>query len=119
MSLGAAAELWQDDRVSLSLLYTIGVAVLVISLCVFVAAFKFALVEATSHEQDLGGLPRAELYKAHPGSNNRWHRGAGRQHLLKQVHLLQAGLVAFGITAVFFMILCMTAICVAVAAGSM
>lgn len=87
---------------------------------VFVFAFRFARAEATSDIDDDGDLPRAELHGAHVRSSgpfNRWHRGARRQRLLRKSQLAQALLVAFAITSVFVMLLCMVGIFAAMIIG--
>lgn len=111
--------MWQDGGVTLSLLYSIAVAVLVLTVGVFVIAFKFALREAMC--DDIPGaqeLPRAQVRGARVLSGNRWHRGAGRRAIVRQVRLFQAGLVAVGITAVFLMMMCMASMCVAMIASA-
>jgi hypothetical protein len=79
---------------------------------VFVAAFKVALREATTlrHQPGDADLPRAKLHGSGAMSRNPWHRGSSKQWCLRQVHYLQAALVAFGITSVFVMFLCILGI---------
>ena len=104
---------------TLSLLYSIAIAVLVLTVGVFVIAFRFALREATSVDHiRSSGLPQARVRGAHMLSGNRWHRGAGWRIMARQVHVFQAGLVAVGISAVFLMMVCMTSICVAMIVSS-
>lgn len=113
------AKLCQDTGVTLSLLYSIAIAILILTVGVFVLAFRFALREAMC--EGYGGvndLPRARIRGAGLLSNNRWHRGAGRGLVVRQVHVLQASLVAVGISAVFLMMVCMTSICVALIASA-
>lgn len=87
---------------------------------VFIAAFKVALKEASStrshsHDPD---LPRAEIHSTRASLANPWHRGSLKQKLVRQVHYLQAALVAFGITSVFIMFLCMMGILVSMLFGT-
>jgi hypothetical protein len=98
--------------VTLSTLQTILTVAAIMAASVFVAAFKVALREATTlrHLADDPDLPRAELHGIGVMSRNPWHRGSGKQWLIRQVHYLQAALVAFGITAVFVMFLCILGI---------
>lgn len=104
---------------TLSLLYSIAVAVLVLTVGVFVIAFRFALREATCENRACADhLPRAQVRGARVLSTNRWHRGVGRRFVTRQVHLFQAGLVAMGISAVFLMMVCMASICVAMVVSS-
>jgi hypothetical protein len=79
---------------------------------VFVAAFKVALREATTlrHQAADPDLPRAALHGVGAMSRNPWHRGSSKQWLIQKVHYLQAALVAFGITSVFVMFLCILGI---------
>lgn len=86
-------------------------ASLVITLGVFLAAFKFALREALAHREHAYApeLPRAEVVVGH-ATSRQWARGAGKQRALRGIQYLQAGVVAFGITAVFIMLMCMAGI---------
>ena len=71
----ATREVWQDHEVTLSLLYSIAVAVSLVALGVFLVAFRFALREATSedHGRHTDSLPRARVRGARLWSRNRWH----------------------------------------------
>jgi hypothetical protein len=87
---------------------------------VFVAAFKVALREATTtrHDAEDPDLPRAALHRSGSISCGEWHREAAKQWLIRQVHYLQAGLVAFGVTSVFVMFLCILGIIASMLIGS-
>lgn len=103
-------------RVSLSLLYSIGAVILFLCAGVFVMAFRFALKEAVAVE-DSGRLPRASVHRSRANQDARWRPAPRTQRVVGRLYLAQAGLVAFGITSVFFMLLCMTGIFLAMLTG--
>lgn len=84
-----------------------------VSLGVFVLAFKLAASEACNsarartYEPE---LPRAALSNVTGTTGRRWLRGAGKQQIIRHIPFVQAGLVAFGITSIFIMLLCMTGV---------
>lgn len=107
-----------------SLLEPLLTVVSLLSLGVFVLAFKFVAHEAChSREHRFApSLPRAALWTAgrgasERGAGERWLRGLGRQRLLSCVRTMQTGIVAFGVTAAFIMFLCMAGIVAAMLVG--
>lgn len=117
---GGWLALWHTDLVSPATLQSLLVVAGLLVSGVFIAAFRFALRETSSHSVSPyeADLPRAELFGARVTSNNRWHRGVARQRLLGGVHVVQAGLVAFGITSVFIMFVCMAGVIASMLFGS-
>jgi hypothetical protein len=110
-----APELCDNLDVSLTMQWLLaGVAAVVGG--VFVLAFRFALREAA--ERAIGiepELPRAGL---HVRAGRRWLRGARKQQIIAGFRLLHAAIVAFAITSVFIMFLCMVGVCVAMLLGA-
>lgn len=96
---------------SLPVLLAAGIVVAVaVAAIVFTAAFRFALRECAEARalSAQPGLPRATIVTS-AGSGARWSRGRAAQRALRGMTLLQAGVVAAGITAVFVMGLCLAA----------
>ena len=83
-----------------------------LSVAVFVAAFKFALREALDSRSYPfePEIPRARLHAMGRRPGNEWHRGAGKQTIVRHLQIVQAGFVAVGITSVFIMFICMTGV---------
>lgn len=107
--------------VSPTTLHSLAAVAVMLAGGVFIAAFKFALREAWGAQNCAGDpdLPRAAVYGVRAISTNRWHRGASRQMLIHHVQLVQAGIVAFGITSVFIMFLCLAGMIFFMLLGSM
>ena len=82
---------------------------LAVTVGVFVTAYKFALREAMTHREHVytPDIPRAEVIV---GRSSQWGRGASKQRAWRTIQYVQAGIVAFGITAVFIMLMCMAGI---------
>lgn len=104
---------------SSSLLEPLLTIVSLLSLGVFMLAFKFVANEAcqTRDHRFAPSLPRAALCPSRRGAGERWLRGLGRQRLLSWVRTMQTGIVAFGVTAAFIMFLCMAGIVAAMLVG--
>ncbi|WP_428264948.1 hypothetical protein [Haliangium sp.] len=79
-----------------------------LSLGVFVLAFKFAFHESLEQsEQSVAPhLPRAAVGQVRGMQAARWGRAARGHRLLAVGRVLQAGVMAAGVTSVFVMILC-------------
>lgn len=91
-----------------------------VSLGVFVLAFKCTISEASNHSRARGyepDLPRAALSNTRGTTGQRWLRGASKQRILRHVPVVQAGLVAVGITSIFIMFLCMAGVLVTLLLG--
>jgi hypothetical protein len=73
---------------------------------VFVASFGYAARLTCARQEDVG-LPPARVVA---DGVLRRHPGLERQRAERAIRLFQAGLVAFGVTAVFFMCLCLIGI---------
>ena len=85
---------------------------LLAAMFVFAAAYRFALREcADPHPARPWTVPAAELPRAsiHSGAA-RWTLGQHHQRAVQGVRVIQAGLVAAGITSVFVMGVCMLGI---------
>jgi hypothetical protein len=76
-----------------------GVALVVVF--VFSAAFRFAIREGAG-AREAAALPRAAVLRG----GDRWLLGARKQRAVGAMRLVQAGLVALGITSVFVMVVC-------------
>ena len=112
--------MWHNAEVSSSILQTLLTTCALLAGAVFVTAFKIALREACrnrthSFEPE---LPRAELYQLGNRPGNQWHRGAGKQQLVRRLQFVQAGFVAVGVTSIFVMFLCMTGVVALMVVGS-
>lgn len=79
-----------------------------LSMCVFVLAFKFAVREAAeSHEHRFEPpLPRAALGVGRGPTWHRWRHSRRGAKLAKVARLAQSGVIAAGVTSVFIMFLC-------------
>jgi hypothetical protein len=83
-----------------------------LSLGVFILAAKFVAPEVGQRgaRRFEPALPRAATRVTGHAVGARWRRGLGRERLLFCVGLLQIGIVAVGVTAVFVMFLCMAGV---------
>ena len=108
---------------TLSLLYSIAIAILVLTIGVFVISFRLAFRETNDgHGDRASRLPTARVRDARMVSGDGgWRtvawRATGRPGA-RPAHIFQAGLVAVGISAVFLMVVCMASICVAMFASA-
>jgi hypothetical protein len=95
-----------------SLLEPLLTAIGTLSLGIFILAFKFVAPEVCqSREQRFEpALPRAATRVTGHAAGARWRRGLGRERLLSCIRLLQLGIVAVGVTAVFIMFLSMVGV---------
>ncbi len=75
---------------------------------VFVVAYRYAARQTGAHS--LEPVPRAEVV-AGTGDES-------RQQVYRTLRILQAGAIAFGITAIFFMVLCLIACIALLAVGT-
>lgn len=104
--------MWHNRRVSGSILQTLITVCALLSVAVFVAAFKFALREVL-HSRSYPfepEIPPARLHALSMRSSNQWHRGVGKQTIVRHLQIVQAGFVAIGITSVFIMFICMAGV---------
>ena len=76
-----------------------------ISIVVFAVSFRYTLSTHTRREGSQ--LPRAELLKSTAVGRSDRARAASKHRAMRAIGVLQAGLVAFGITAIVFMVLCL------------
>jgi hypothetical protein len=83
-----------------------------LSLGVFILAAKFVAPEVCQRgtRRFEPALPRAATHVTGHAAGARWLRGLGRERLFFCVDLLQVGIVAIGVTAVFVMFLCMAGV---------
>lgn len=88
-----------------------------LSVSVFVLAFKFAANEVCTGRGYEPVLPRAALCNIGGTTGQRWLRGASKQRIIRHIPRVQAGLVAVGITAIFIMFLCMAGVLLTLAVG--
>ncbi len=84
------------------------------SCVVFAGAFRWALQETMDNA--LGYLPTLPRATAHHPARRR--QPAYRQIAIGGLRLLQAGCIAFGITAIFVMTLCMMGVIAVMIAGT-
>lgn len=74
---------------------------------VFAFAYRYAARQTGARSTE--PVPRAEVVA---GTGDE-----GRQQVMRTVRVLQAGAIAFGITAIFFMALCLVAVVALLVAG--
>jgi hypothetical protein len=84
---------------------------------VFMLAFRFALREGQGLGDDLEPLPPVRLVAGGGIRRSSIVAGRGRARLMRGLRVVQAGAVAVGITAVFFMFLCLAAMVAVALAG--